>query len=93
MPGKVERIIDGLYIKRSTGPNSIPVFILKSLKSIFSFFLSQLINLSFKVEIYSQTFEKLPKLLLFIRKNANLISRITDRYLFRNLVLYSYLVR
>ena len=33
--GEVERIIAGLDKNKSTGPNSIPVFILKSLKSFF----------------------------------------------------------
>ena len=46
VPGEVERIIDGLDIYKST------VFILKSLKCFFSFWLSQLINVSFTVEIF-----------------------------------------
>ena len=50
--GEVERLIDDLDIKKSNGPNSIPVFILKSLKLLFSFWLSQLINLSFKIGIF-----------------------------------------
>ena len=31
VPGEKERIIDGLDIKKSTGPNSIPLLVLKSL--------------------------------------------------------------
>ena len=34
VPGEVEKLIDGLDINKSTGPNSIPVFILKLLKKI-----------------------------------------------------------
>ena len=52
VPGEVESIIDDLDIKKSNGPNSITVFILKSLKLFFSFWLLQLINLSFKVGIF-----------------------------------------
>ena len=36
VPGEVERIIDELEMKKSNGPNSVPVFILKSLKLCFS---------------------------------------------------------
>ena len=50
--GEVERIIDGLDIKKSTEPNSILVFILKSPKCFLPFWLSQLINLSFTVGIF-----------------------------------------
>ena len=45
-PGEVEKLIDGLDTKRSSGPNSIPVFVLKILKPLLSFWLSRLINLS-----------------------------------------------
>ena len=47
VPGEIRKIIDKLDTKKSTGPNSIPVFILKVLKPFFSFWLSQLINISF----------------------------------------------
>ena len=47
---KLEKIIDALDINKNTsGPNSIPVFILKSIEP---FWLSQLINPSFKVGIF-----------------------------------------
>ena len=52
---EVERIIDELEMKKSNGPNSVPVFILKSLKLCFSFWLSQLIIYPLKLE-YSRTF-------------------------------------
>ena len=52
VPGEVEKLIDGLDINKSTGPNSIPVFILKLLKKFFSYWLTQLINLSFKMGLF-----------------------------------------
>ena len=52
VPSEIEKYIDGLDIKKSSGPNSIPVFILKVLKPFFSFWLSELINLSFEVGIF-----------------------------------------
>ena len=52
VPGEIEKLIDNLDDKKSSGPNSIPVFILKTLKPFFSFWLSQLINLSFKTGIF-----------------------------------------
>ena len=79
VPGEVERIINDLDIKKSNGPNSIPVFILKSLKLFFSFWLSQLINLSFKVGIFPDILKSAK---VFIKKNANLTFRITDQFIF-----------
>ena len=38
VPGEVEKIIDALDMKKSTGPNSIPVFLLKSFLSYSSLF-------------------------------------------------------
>ena len=35
VPGKVKTIIDALDTKKSTGPNSVPIFILKILKLFF----------------------------------------------------------
>ena len=48
----IEKLIDALDIKKSTGPNSIPVFILKILKPFFASWLSKLVNLSFTVGIF-----------------------------------------
>ena len=52
VPGELVKLIDDLDMKKSTGPNSIPVFILKLLKPFFSTWLSKLINLSFEVGIF-----------------------------------------
>ena len=52
IPSEIEKLIDSLDTKKSTGPNGIPVFILKILKPFFSLWLSQLINLSFLLGIF-----------------------------------------
>ena len=54
VPAEIEKIIDSLDTKKSTGPNSIPVFILKILKPFFSFWLSELINLSFNMGVFPE---------------------------------------
>ena len=52
VPSEVEKVIDILDIKTSTGPNSIPVVILKMFKLFFSTWLSKLINLTFEAGIF-----------------------------------------
>ena len=37
LPSEIEKIIDKLNLSKSTGPNGIPVFILKLFKAFFSF--------------------------------------------------------
>ena len=49
---EVEKIIDGLDMKKATGPNSIPNIIYKSFKLFFSVWLSRLINLCFEVGVF-----------------------------------------
>ena len=51
-PAEVEKIIDELNIKKSIGPFGVPVFLLKSFKTFFSFWLSELVNLSFETGIF-----------------------------------------
>ena len=48
IPDEICKLIDGLDHKKSSGPNGIPVFILKAFKEFFSFWLSKLINLCFE---------------------------------------------
>ena len=48
IPDEVEKIIDKLNLSKSTGPNGIPVFILKAFKAFFAYWLSKLINLCFE---------------------------------------------
>ena len=47
IPKDISKIIDSLDNNKSLGPNSLPVFILKSLSSIFSDQLSKIVNVSF----------------------------------------------
>ena len=49
---EVEKIIDGLDMKKATGPNSIPNIILKSFKLFLSVWLSRLVNLCFEVGVF-----------------------------------------
>ena len=48
IPDEIEKIIEKLNPSKSTGPNGIPVFIMKLFKGFFSYWLSKLINLSFE---------------------------------------------
>ena len=52
VPPEVEKLIDGLDPSKSTGPNGIPVFILKKFKLFFSYWLSILINLCFETGVF-----------------------------------------
>ena len=52
IPTEVEKIIDALDLKKSSGPMSIPVFILKIYKDLFAYWLSKLVNLSFEVGLF-----------------------------------------
>ena len=51
-PSEIEKIINDLDIKTCTGPNSIPIFVLKLFKPFFSLWLSKIVNLCFEVEIF-----------------------------------------
>ena len=51
-PNEIGNIIQSLNENKSTGPNSIPIFILKFLESFFSYWLSLIINLSFEISIF-----------------------------------------
>ena len=44
IPDDIEKIIDALDISKSSGPNGIPVFLLKTFKNFFSHWLSKLVN-------------------------------------------------
>ena len=103
VPGEIEKLIDALDVKKSTGPNSIPVFILKILKPFFSFWLSQLINLSFKVGIFPDIL-KIAKITPLHKKECKLnfqnyrpisllsvFSKIFEKSIYTR--IYSYLVK
>ena len=51
-PVEVEKIIDDLNLKKSIGPFGVPVFLLKKFKTFFSFWLSELVNLSFETGLF-----------------------------------------
>ena len=51
-PAEVEKTIDEINIKKSTGPFGIPVFLLKKFKTFFSLWLSELVNLSFEIGVF-----------------------------------------
>ena len=97
---EIEKIINSLDADKSTGPNSIPVFILKILKPFFSFWLTQLINLSFEVS----TFPDLLKTASIHKKGSKLnqenyrpisllltLSKIYEKVLYVR--LYSHLIK
>ena len=103
VPGEIEKLIDALDVKKSTGPNSIPAFILKILKPFFSFWLSQLINLSFKVGIFPDIL-KIAKVIPLHKKECKLnfqnyrpisllsvFSKIFEKTIYTR--IYSYLVK
>ena len=70
VPAEIEELIDALDMKKSTGPNGIPVFILKILKPFFSSWLSKLANLCFEVGIFPDIL-KIAKLHPCIKKKVN----------------------
>ncbi len=103
VPGEIEDLIDDLDVKKSTGPNSIPVFILKILKPFFSFWLSKLINLSFKLGIFPDIL-KIAKVTPLHKKECKLnfrnyrpisllsvFSKIFEKTMYTR--IYSYLVK
>ena len=71
VPMEVEKIIDGLDMKKATGPNSKPNIILKSFKLFFSVWLSRLINLCFEVGVFPDIL-KTAKITLLHKKDSKL---------------------
>ena len=67
VPMEVEKIIDGLDMKKATGPNSIPNIILKSFKLFFSAWL--LINLCFEIGVFPDIL-KTAKITLLHKKDT-----------------------
>ena len=53
VPAEIAKIIDSLDLTKSTGPNGIPVFLLKHFfKLFFSNWLSKLVNLCFETSVF-----------------------------------------
>ena len=71
VPGEVYKLIDALESKKSTGPNSVPVYILKILKPFFSFWLSKLVNQTFEFGIFPDIL-KTAKVTPIHKKNSKL---------------------
>ena len=100
---EIEKKKNSLDANKSTGPNSIPVFILKILKPFFSFWLTQLINLSFAVSTFPDLL-KTAKIVSIHKKGSKLhqenyrpisllstLSKIYEEVLYVR--LYSHLIK
>ena len=71
-PREIYDIISAFDIKKSLGPNSIPVYILKISNNFFSNKLTDIINLSFKTGIFPDQC-KLAKIIPIFKKNSPLL--------------------
>ena len=56
-PEEIEILIDSLDLRKSTGPTSIPIYLLKIYKNLFSVWLSKLANNSFETGIFPDLFK------------------------------------
>ena len=68
-PDEISKIINSLNPNKSTGPNGIPVFILKTFKDFFSYWLSKLINLCFETGEFPELL-KLAKVIPLHKKES-----------------------
>ena len=102
-PDEISKIIDGLDTKKSTGPNGIPVFILKAFKAFFSIWLSKLINLCFETGEFPDLL-KMAKVIPLHKKESilsflnyrpisllSVFSKIFEKSIYTR--IYSYLVK
>ena len=71
VPGEVEKLIDAMDMKKSVGPNSVPVFLLKTFKLFFAVRLSMLVNLCFEVGVFPDIL-KIAKVTPLHKKESNL---------------------
>ena len=103
LPDEIEKIIDKLNPSKSTGPNGIPIFLLKAFKHFFAFWLSQLINLSFETREFPRLL-KLAKVVPLHKKESvlnylnyrpisllSVFSKIYEKTIYVR--IYSYLVK
>ena len=79
VPDEISKIIDSLDSTKSTGPNGIPVFLLKSFKDFFSIWLSKLVNLCFETGVFPDIL-KLAKVTPLHKKESKL-EYLNYRYL------------
>ena len=103
VPEEISKIIDSLDSSKSTGPNGIPVFLLKKLKDFFSIWLSKLVNLCFETGVFPDIL-KLAKITPLHKKESKLeylnyrpisilsvFSKIYEKLIYTR--IYSYLVK
>ena len=76
---EISLIISSLDSHKSSGPNSIPVKILKLLKNDISQQLSYIFNMSFSTGQFPSVL-KIAKAILYIKCNQELIIQIIDQY-------------
>ena len=79
-PIEVDQLIDDLNIKKSTGPFGVPIFLLKKFKNFFSFWLSELANLSFESGTFPDIL-KVAKVNPLHKKDSKSIIAITDYFI------------
>ena len=103
VPQEVEKLIDALNIKKSSGPFSIPVYILKAFKIFFAPWLSKLVNMAFVAGVFPDIL-KWAKVTPLHKKESKLdhhnyrpisllsvISKIYEKLLYTR--IYSHLVK
>ena len=103
VPGEIKVIINSLDATKSTGPNGIPVFLLKSFKEFFSNWLSKLVNLCFESGVFPDLL-KLAKVTPLHKKESKLefinyrpisllsvFSKIYEKLMYTR--IYTYLVK
>ena len=79
-------------LKKSLGPNSIPIYILKVFNYFFSIHLSNIFNLCFETGIFSLIFARLQSSSRFIKKMILYFIKITDLFpYYQFLAMYSFL--
>ena len=74
IPGEIFDIIHSFDIKKTLGPNSIPIFILKLYNNFFSEKISEIINLSFTTGIFPELC-KLAKVIPIFKKENELLCK------------------
>ena len=100
---EIEKLIDNLNVKKSTGPNSLPVLIIKMYKHFFSYWLSRLVNLCFVIGKFPDIL-KIAKVIPLHKKDSKLdfhnyrpisllsvFSKIYEKLLY--IRIYSYLTK
>ena len=102
-PKEIGKLIDNLNPSKSTGPNGVPVFILKMFKGFFSYWLSKLINLCYETGEFPLML-KLAKVIHLHKKESvlnfmnyrpisllSVFSKIYEKTIYAR--IYSYLVK